>query len=99
MGSRSARVGRGEQAIETANEEEEVKSLGEIAQEIIDLLERTVKRLEKVVGEQEEEIYQLMTKLEQLQGNFSHFHVDNGMNELCALCGLAVINAVHLRSR
>jgi len=58
-----------------------------------------IERLEKVVGEQEEEIHQLMTKLSQLQGNFSHFHVDNGINELCALCGLAVINAVHLRSR
>ena len=58
-----------------------------------------IERLEKVVGEQEEEIHQLMTKLSQLQGNFSHFHVDNEMNELCALCGLTVINAVHLRSR
>ena len=38
-------------------------------------------------------------KAKELQGNFSHFHVDNGMNEQCALCGLAVINAVHLRSR
>ena len=58
-----------------------------------------IERLQEVVSKQEEEIHQLMTKLEQLQGNFSHFHVDNEMNELCALCGLAVINAVHLRSR
>ena len=58
-----------------------------------------IERLEKVVGEQEEEIHQLMTKLSQLQGNFSHFHVDNEVNQLCALCGLAVINAVHLSSR
>ena len=55
--------------------------------------------LQKLVNEQAREINQLVTKLEQLQGNFSHFHVDNEMNELCALCGLAVINAVHLRSR
>ncbi len=41
----------------------------------------------------------LGAKINELQGNFSHFHVDNEMNELCALCGLAVINAVHLRSR
>ncbi len=41
----------------------------------------------------------LGTKINELQGNFSHFHVDNEINELCALCGLAVINAVHLRSR
>ena len=38
-------------------------------------------------------------EMKRLQGNFSHFHVDNEMNELCALCGLAVINAEHLRSR
>jgi len=41
----------------------------------------------------------LGAKINELQGNFSHFHVDNEINELCALCGLAVINAVHLRSR
>ena len=41
----------------------------------------------------------LGAKINELQGNFSHFHVDNEMNELCALCGLAVINQVHLRSR
>ena len=41
----------------------------------------------------------LQAKVNELQGNFSHFHVDNEMNELCALCGLAVINPVHLRSR
>ena len=44
-------------------------------------------------------IMQLEQQIKQLQGNFSHFHVDNEINELCALCGLAVINAVHLRSR
>ena len=49
--------------------------------------------------QQQEEIRRLKMKLKQLEGNFSHFHVDNEMNELCALCGLAVINAVHLRSR
>ncbi|KKL20876.1 hypothetical protein LCGC14_2451090 [marine sediment metagenome] len=74
----------------------------EKSEEIMDLLEKAIaeiERLQKVVGGQEEEIHQLMTKLEQLQGSFTHFHVDNGMNEFCALCGLKVINAVHLRSR
>lgn len=42
---------------------------------------------------------ELKQEIKRLQGNFSHFHVDNEMNELCALCGLAVINPVHLRSR
>jgi len=51
--------------------------------------------LVRLVGEVE----RLRTKIKQLEGSFSHFHVDNEMNELCALCGLAVINAVHLRSR
>ena len=46
-----------------------------------------------------QEIEHLEAKIKQLEGNFSHFHVDNEINELCALCGLAVINAVHLRSR
>ena len=42
---------------------------------------------------------ELKQEIKRLQGNFSHFHVDNEMNDLCALCGLTVINAVHLRSR
>ena len=45
------------------------------------------------------EISELKAKMNKLEGNFSHFHVDNEINELCALCGLAVINAVHLSSR
>ena len=44
-------------------------------------------------------IMQLESKIKQLEGNFSHFRVDNGINELCALYGLVVINAVHLGSR
>ena len=62
-----------------------MKSLGEICAEIIE--------------SQNVEIEKLKQQIKQLQGNFSHFHVDNEINELCALCGLAVINAVHLRSR
>ncbi len=56
-------------------------------------------RLQKVVSAQEEEIHQLMTKLQQLQGNFSHFHICNHRDDACALCGLLVENEVHLRSR
>ena len=82
----------------TKEEKEVTETRGE-DHESIRIQAAEIDRLNGVVGEQEEEIHQLMTKLEQLQGNFSHFHVDNGMNELCALCGLAVINAVHLRSR
>ena len=69
----------------TKEEGEGVKSLGQIAQAIID--------------EKDMEIERLKQQVKELQGNFSHFHVDNEINELCALCGLAVINAVHLRSR
>ena len=54
---------------------------------------------EAVAQELAEENKRLKQQVKELQGNFSHFHVDNEMNELCALCGLAVINAVHLRSR
>ncbi len=52
-----------------------------------------------VCGTSQNEVERLKAKINEMQGNFSHFHVDNEMNELCALCGLAVINAVHLRSR
>jgi len=52
-----------------------------------------------VCGTSQNEVQRLKQQIKELQGNFSHFHVDNEMNELCALCGLAVINAVHLRSR
>ena len=53
----------------------------------------------EIIREQAAKIEHLEAKIKQLEGNFSHFHVDNEINELCALCGLAVINAVHLRSR
>ena len=53
----------------------------------------------ETIREQAAKIERLEAKIKQLEGNFSHFHVGNGMNELCAMCGLAVINAVHLRSR
>ena len=58
-----------------------------------------IRALDLISGTLIEEIKRLEAKIKQLEGNFSHFHVDNEINELCALCGLAVINAVHLRSR
>ena len=45
------------------------------------------------------EIERLRAKSKQLEGNFSHFHVDNQMNDDCALCGLGTADVVHLRSR
>ena len=81
---------------------EDYDLIGDQAREIDRLreeLSQCTEAMEIGVHPAAQRIMQLEQQIKQLQGNFSHFHVDNEMNELCALCGLAVINAVHLRSR
>ena len=62
-------------------------------------LDREATRLQTIVNKQEEEIFQLQRKLHELQGNFCHFHIDNSINDQCALCGRAIADPTHLRSR
>jgi len=41
----------------------------------------------------------LKADIKKLEGNFSHFHVANHVDDACAVCGLDLRNEVHLRSR